>query len=100
MLCQPFSTSRLLLPILPLSLQPLSYLLGLRMPFPFLFLLSPPLLFPPAPAFFLRHAPLLVLAVAVFFLLPNCLRLLATALFFLHPSYRLSPGLPLASHLF
>jgi hypothetical protein len=91
MLRQFCSTSRLLLSILPLCLQPLSYLLGLRMPLPFLFLLSPPLLFPPAPAFFLPHVRLLVLAAAVFFLLLNCLRLLTTALFFLCPSYRLSP---------
>jgi hypothetical protein len=103
MLCQLFSTSRLLLSIPPVSLQPLSYLFGLRMPFSFLFLPSPPLIFPPAPAFFLPHAPLLVLAAAVFFLLPNFLRLLTTASFFPHPSHRLSlppRGLPLASHLF
>jgi hypothetical protein len=91
MLCQLFSTTRLLLSISPVSLQPLSYLLGLRMPFSFLFLASSPLLFPPTPAFFLPHVRLLVLAAAVFFLLLNCLRLLTTALFFLCPSYRLSP---------
>jgi hypothetical protein len=104
MLCQLFSTSGLLLSILPLSLQPLSHLLGLRMPFSFHFLQSSPLLFPQPPVFFLQHVRLLELAVAaVFFLLPNCLRLLTTTLFFIHPSYRLSlplPGLPLASHLF
>jgi hypothetical protein len=88
MLCQLFSTSHFLLSILPVPLQPLSYLLGLRMPLSFLFLPSPPLLFPPAPAFFLKHAPLLVLAAAVFFF---------------HTSYRLSlppRALPLVSHLF
>jgi hypothetical protein len=120
MFSQLLSTSRLLLSIPPVSLQPLSHLFGLRMLFSFLFLPSSPLLFPSTPAFFLPHIPLLVLAAAVFvllldhlrllaaavfvllldhlrllttagfFLLPNCLRLLSTALFFFHPSYRLS----------
>jgi hypothetical protein len=85
MLCQLFSTPRLLLSVLPVSLQPLAYLLSLRMPFWFLFLPSSPLLFPPPPVFFLQHVRLLVLAAAaVFFLLPNCLRLLTTTLFFIH----------------
>jgi hypothetical protein len=111
MLCQ-------LLSISPLSLQPLSYLFGLRMPFSSLFLRSSPLLFPPTPAFFLPHISLLVLAATVFlvllldhlhllttsgfFLLPNCFRLLTTALFFFHLSYRLPLlvcDLPLASCL-
>jgi hypothetical protein len=102
MRCQLLSTSRLLLPTPPVSLQPLSYLFGLRTSLPFLFQPSPPLLFPLTPAFFLPHAPLLVLAAAVFFLLPNHLRLLTTDLFLLHPSYRLSLSpcsLPLSSPL-
>jgi hypothetical protein len=105
MFSQLLSTSRLLLSIPPVSLQPLSHLFGLRMLFSFLFLPSSPLLFPSTPAFFLPHIPLLVLAAAVFvllldhlrllttagfFLLPNRLHLLPAALFFLHPSYHLS----------
>jgi hypothetical protein len=100
MLCQLFSTPRLLLSSLPLSLQPLTYLFRSRTPFSMLFLPSPPLLFPRTPVFFLQHIRLLVLAAAVFVLLSNCLRLLLTDRFFLHPYYRLSLppcGLPLPS---
>jgi hypothetical protein len=81
MLCQLFSTSRLLLPTPPVCLQPLSYLFGLREPLSFLFLPSPPLLFPLAPAFFLPHAPLLVLPAAFFFSLPRLLFSLPRRLF-------------------
>jgi hypothetical protein len=98
MLCPLFSTSRHLLSFLPLSLQPLSYLFGLRMTCSFLFQPSSLLLFPVTPTFFLPHIPVLVSPAAIFFVLPEYLRLLTTVLFFLHPCYRLSlspRGLPL-----
>jgi hypothetical protein len=50
--CQLFSAPGLLLSILAVSLQPLSYLFGLRMLFLFLLLLSHPLLLLEAALFF------------------------------------------------
>ena len=83
MLCQFFSTSRLLLFISAVSFQPLTYLLGLRVAFPLLFLTSYPLLLLESSCFFPLQVHLLVLTAAFFFLLPNYFRLFATLLFFL-----------------
>jgi len=67
MLCKLFPASTLFLPVLAMSFQPLSYLLGLGMLIPLLFLLSSPALFPSTASWFLLQIPLLMLTTALLF---------------------------------